>query len=392
MHRFLLAIFLSALAGSSAQAAPCLVGQWRVTYGEQTSATLTAPAGAICGIYIGNLRPGTVVQSVSIGSAPRNGTAAAYGMGVSYQAKPDFTGQDSFTFRGCGPRQFRPRQGLGARERHCYGGRQGSAHAANARAGARTDQPSGIFSLADRDPRSREGGRGLLYFIRGLVSADRDDDRHRPPQYFLTRLSQAGWDVTYAKYPQDLVYPGQATHGRVAEFLRNRLQHLKRDGYRRVIVGGQSWGAWVTLVAQQQGDLAADGLFLLVPATHGKKMNLLGEPNPSFTKNKSELAPLVTSIRKPVAAVFFADDDYDPGGRGKLVEQQVRTRQLAHLLIDNPPGLKGHGAGWLPMFDFAYGACIETFLGTLTHATVRASNPCQRRFSCDLPQRAGLRA
>lgn len=159
----------------------------------------------------------------------------------------------------------------------------------------------------------------------------------------------------------------------MAQFVRDRVSDLKSQGYKRIIVGGQSWGAWVTMVAAQGTDLNADGIFLLVPAAYGKRTSPDGQPNASFSKNKTEFVPLLKSINKPVAAVFFSEDEFDPGGRGKLVEEQGRSRKLPYLVIDDPPGFKGHAAGWLPIFDYVFGKCIQLFLETL------------RSQQCELP-------
>ena len=141
---------------------------------------------------------------------------------------------------------------------------------------------------------------------------------------------------------------------------------MRDAGYRRVILGGQSWGAWVTMVAERNGSLAADETLLMAPATYGAKTALSGRSNLSFSLNRSEFAVLVRSIEKPTAAVFFAEDPYDPGGRAKLLEDHLRVRNIAGLVIDTPPGIKGHNAGWVPVFDFRYGKCLEAFFETLT--------------------------
>ena len=64
--------------------------------------------------------------------------------------------------------------------------------------------------------------------------------------------------------------------------------------------------------------------------------------------------------------MFFSNDDFDPGGRARLLEEHLRSRQLANVVIDNPPGLRGHNAGWLPAFDHRYGTCLQAFFETLT--------------------------
>ena len=116
-------------------------------------------------------------------------------------------------------------------------------------------------------------------------------------------------------------------------------EDLKGRGYRRVILGGQSWGAWTTLVAERRGDLTADALFLMAPATHGGRTALVrpAQPvippataassppwsNPSRSRPRPCSLPATTMIR--VAAT-------------NCLKQQVRNRQLAHVLIAESTG------------------------------------------------------
>jgi hypothetical protein len=360
MRSVLIAAALVALTATPMDGADCTVPAFKFFFGQRSSASITAGSGYTCHLYL-NEKTG-FAQSASVRALPRHGTVTVHGNDIAYRSAPGFTGSDEFTFRVV---------------------RGGKAATIEVSVSVKELDgtplpPSGPIGLGEYVPwlarvRGPEQAMGAFYFIRGFVPRDRDDDRHHAAQYFLLSLSDAGWDVFNGKYPHDLAYPGnEGAHERVAEFVRNRVKELKDAGYRRVVLGGQSWGAWVTLVAAQQTDLAADALFLLVPATHGKRTTPEGKPNPAFKKNRSELVPLVASLSKPVAAIFFANDDFDPGGRGKIVEEHVRSHGLANVVIDNPPGFNGHGAAWSPLFDYVFGQCLQTFLVTL------ASQHCVR--------------
>lgn len=58
----------------------------------------------------------------------------------------------------------------------------------------------------------------------------------------------------------------------------------------------------------------------------------------------------------------FAGDEFEGEGRGKIAEQQLTKNKLPWLVIDKDQAFKGHFAGWLPIFDYAYGPCISHFL------------------------------
>jgi pimeloyl-ACP methyl ester carboxylesterase len=358
MAPLLIAAGLAVLACSDANA--CSVKQWRFAFGQQNSAQMSATSGAFCQTILDSPTTRGGVRSVRITAPPRNGTATALGRGLVYKSNSGFAGRDAFSFA-------------------IIGGGKGAQRIANVRMSVAVAAPkgaplprSGPITLHEYTPwlvtnRGPAKAVGVFYFIAGLTPEEPDDDRHQAPQYFLKSLAEAGWDIVYAKYPQTLAYPGhEDAHRRVAEFIRARVQQLKDEGYRRVILGGQSWGAWATLVAERNGKLAADALFLMAPATYGARTALSGRSNLSFHLNRSEFAVLVKSIEKPTAAVFFSDDAFDPGGRAKLLEDHLRSRRLAGLVIDSPSGIKGHNAGWIPAFDFRYGKCLEAFFETLT--------------------------
>jgi hypothetical protein len=61
-------------------------------------------------------------------------------------------------------------------------------------------------------------------------------------------------------------------------------------------------------------------------------------------------------------AIFFDQDSYEPADRGTSAAATLSRHGVANLVIDHPAGFQGHGAGWLPAFDFVYRECIVTFL------------------------------
>jgi pimeloyl-ACP methyl ester carboxylesterase len=130
-----------------------------------------------------------------------------------------------------------------------------------------------------------------------------------------------------------------------------------------VILAGQSWGAWVTVdVAKQEGsEKIIDAIMLTAPANYGTR-EWHGKPNEYFSLNKTEFLQNIKSIRIPTVATFFVDDEFDPGGRGPITRDTFKQNHVSALIIDSPAGFDGHGAGWLPAFDYTFGACINRFL------------------------------
>jgi pimeloyl-ACP methyl ester carboxylesterase len=214
--------------------------------------------------------------------------------------------------------------------------------------------------------------KGVIYLIHGYARLTPIIDDYDGVQPFVIGLNRQGWDVIGAKVPNrasgalatDLI-------GAIGPGLPARADALRKQGYKRVVFGGQSWGAWLALVATTRHRMKADGLILIAPATYGARNNKDGRPNPNYERNKSEFLPLIAADSTPSIVVFFKDDDYDPGGRGAFTQSTFDKRGVPHILIDGPQGLVGHGASWFPLFDYAFGDCFATFLAAPATTTCR---------------------
>ena len=62
-------------------------------------------------------------------------------------------------------------------------------------------------------------------------------------------------------------------------------------------------------------------------------------------------------------------DDHEPGGRSEVASTLLQQQNVPHLVIDKPAGFGGHFGGSLPVFDFAFGRCIQGFLDSAKAAT-----------------------
>jgi pimeloyl-ACP methyl ester carboxylesterase len=205
--------------------------------------------------------------------------------------------------------------------------------------------------------------KGVVYFIRGWsVGLGLDDFRLTP--YATQSLATGGWDVIGAKYPNRSIGPhdNYASVPAAAEFVRARAAALKAQGYKRVIVAGQSWGAWVAVAAAQAEDFAADALWLTVPNIYGPRITEHGAVNREFPLNRTKFAALLPNLRTPAILETFAGDKWDPGNLATLVRSHYQSLSRPDFVIDKPGGFVGHFSGWLPVYDYAFGQCIEAFL------------------------------
>jgi pimeloyl-ACP methyl ester carboxylesterase len=222
-----------------------------------------------------------------------------------------------------------------------------------------------------------EKAKGVIYLVRGWSRPGGLDEYLLAP-YLMKRLSEQGWDVVAAKVPKALPNQDSAfgidLGRRATPFVRQRVKELKEQGYKRVVLAGHSWGAWVALLAVQ-GDaaVAPDALWLSAPNIFGAVKLSNGQPNPFFPLLVSEFAPLLKGVTTPTFLVMPNDPfwDPDPAGRAAVAEKHFSEAKVAHVVLDRPRGFTGHFAAWLPVFDFAYGQCVEAFLDRPRNGTCR---------------------
>jgi hypothetical protein len=131
-------------------------------------------------------------------------------------------------------------------------------------------------------------------------------------------------------------------------------------GYKRVVLAGQSAGAWVSMAATFRG-APVDGVISVVAAHHGYVKDMR-----DVSLARSEWHQMVRGIKPGprLVVVNFAGDDYDVGGRMDDARAAFAASGVQALVIDAPAGFKGHGAGGGNTFPRTYGACIHAFIET----------------------------
>jgi pimeloyl-ACP methyl ester carboxylesterase len=349
----LFAALVTFLMTDGAFADGCSVSPWTYAFGQQTSASMTVGSGEICTTQLNKAvsNGGVTIQAVRLRSSPGHGDATTLGLGLKYRAKPGYTGPDSLIFEVVGAN-----------------GKLGTVQLQIAVSSA-PDAQDASHRLVEAVPwlvqnRGPDKAKGVIYFTHGFDRHSPMVDEYRPIHFFIKTLNDEGWDVIAAKYPFSPSYDERSVNLAylAAPQLQQRARGLRTQGYKQVIFMGQSWGSWSIMLAAKDDQLAADAIVLLVPATWGERTTAKGAINYFFELNKTEFGPLLAGIKKPVAAVLFAADDYDPGGRGEIAKAIFRRSNTASLLIDSPPGFKGHFSGWLPVFDFIFGSCLGSFI------------------------------
>ncbi|MCC7048162.1 MAG: hypothetical protein IT562_15725, partial [Alphaproteobacteria bacterium] len=136
--------------------------------------------------------------------------------------------------------------------------------------------------------RGPNAAAGLVIWSHGVLAGGNNTDD--PPHGYLNRLREAGYDFydfdrRWPSYTQDL------------GALREAAQQARAAGYRRVILAGQSVGAWLSLEAAAKG-APADAVSAAAPARFGKEIG-----STRREQNRDELVPVLDQLRQRDIAV-----------------------------------------------------------------------------------------
>ncbi|NUA98457.1 alpha/beta hydrolase [Azospirillum melinis] len=192
--------------------------------------------------------------------------------------------------------------------------------------------------------------RGAVVWSHGR-SVDSEDSEAPTPLY-MKAMRDAGWDV----YRLDRMRVSD-TLPNSSRALAGYSEALKAKGYRRVALTGQSFGAFISLIAAGQTN-AIDAVVATAPAAFGN----FTEAFDSYRENAAQLWPILREVRRArVMMFFFHGDDFDPGGRAEPARNILTQRGLSSLIVDQPSLLTGHGAANTGLFVRRFGACIARF-------------------------------
>src|ERR1700739_606259 len=192
---------------------------------------------------------------------------------------------------------------------------------------------------------------GAVIWNHGRSINTEDSDSPTPP--YLRVLRDAGWDVLRFNRPRDGDTLTSSTR-RLVEL----VGQLKRKGYRRIVLAGQSFGAFLALMAADTSE-DGDAVVATAPAAFGN----FDEFYDSWRLNATRLYPLLERIKRArVMLFYFHGDDFDPGGRGEHSRAILSSRQIGYSVVDQPAFLAGHWASSTGLFLRRFGGCIRDFL------------------------------
>jgi pimeloyl-ACP methyl ester carboxylesterase len=191
------------------------------------------------------------------------------------------------------------------------------------------------------------------------------EDSESPSPAYLTALRDDGWDVMRFD---------RMSHGDTLSDSTKRLvdytAQLKHDGYKQVVLAGQSFGAFLALMAADSSS-DVDAVIATAPAAYGSFDDFYD----SWRLNATRLYPLLERVKRARVMVFyFHGDDFDPGGRGERSRAILSQRGVGYAIVDQPAYLSGHWASSTGLFLRRYGNCIRDFAN---NDKLKGELPCE---------------
>jgi dienelactone hydrolase len=178
------------------------------------------------------------------------------------------------------------------------------------------------------------------------------EDSLAPTPEYIGEMRKAGWDT----FRLNRLRAGDTLPASGAA-LANYAEQFKAGGYRRVVLAGQSFGAFISLIAAGRSG-AVDAVIGTAPAAYGN----FEDSYDTFRLNATKLYELLENVRRArVALVFFHGDEFDPGGRGDRALQILARRDLPSLVIDQPARLVSHWAASSHAFTTRFADCLTSF-------------------------------
>jgi pimeloyl-ACP methyl ester carboxylesterase len=210
---------------------------------------------------------------------------------------------------------------------------------------------TGLDPAFKRDLLGPEHAKGVLVWSHGRSITSEDSESATPP--FLRVLRDGGWDVLRFNRPSDGDTLTDSTRR-----LADHVARLKHKGYRRIVLAGQSFGAFLALMAADASE-DVDAVVATAPAAFGS----FDEFYSSWRLNAIRLYPLLEQVKRArVMLFYFHGDDFDPGGRGERSRAILSERGLGFAVVDQPAFLVGHWASSTGLFLRRFGGCIQDFV------------------------------
>src|SRR5215470_407325 len=191
---------------------------------------------------------------------------------------------------------------------------------------------------------------GVIIWNHGMSGTNQSWMAPAPP--VLRLLQSRGWDVFMLKR-----HHAAETDNALYRTVQRTLQEaaaLKKSGYRKIVLAGQSFGGYATLEAVDTSP-DIDAAIAFAP---GVRSSGAGRLDPSIIER------ILQRAKVGRLALLFPKDDTLFGNlvRGESAQAILSRRTLPYLLLDETSGISGHGGGTTGRFALRYGLCLADFL------------------------------
>jgi hypothetical protein len=220
--------------------------------------------------------------------------------------------------------------------------------------------------FCDIPTRGPAAAKGVVFWSHG-VDGDREAYRS-PPPLIMRRFANAGWDV-FKINRNNLNERGWTSSGvRHRDEAIERARAARSQGYRAVVLAGQSYGGAISLEANARST-DIHGVIALSPG-HGSD---LGQPGGGgggrYFNTDIYLLDAVAAQKGGRVVVLVALNDHlhpnrsTPGSyMGPRLRQALAGTGRPYVVFDETGPIHGHGAGTTNQFSDWFGACLARFL------------------------------
>jgi pimeloyl-ACP methyl ester carboxylesterase len=210
-------------------------------------------------------------------------------------------------------------------------------------------------AFCDLELNGPDRANGVVIWNHGISGTSESWMALAPPA--LRLLQGRGWDVFMLKR-----HHAAETENTLYRTVQRTLQEaatLKKSGYRKVVLAGQSFGGYVTLEAV---DTSPDIDAAIAFAPGVRASGATGRLDPSITER------ILQRAKVGRLALLFPQNDALFGYlvRGESAQTILSRRALPYLLVDETGGISGHGGGMTGRFALRYGLCLADFLAAST--------------------------
>jgi pimeloyl-ACP methyl ester carboxylesterase len=218
-----------------------------------------------------------------------------------------------------------------------------------------------------RGPRAAEGA---VIWAHGYGGAE-EDHRHHALPGLVSPLNEAGFDVF--RFDR---HPGDDSLFITLPRLVRALPALREAGYRRIILGGQSRGAWQAMLAAAERPELVDAVLAAAPAAHGERP----EFRPLALEDFRRVLAGLDEQRTRLLVMLFDRDEFDPSPeeRGQMVASLAQRRAVPTLALWATGPARGHSGVSDWRFTRDYAGCVIT----LVQAPPSAAPRGLRREGC----------